>query len=78
MMHLNTSISSYLPMQVVAKGMIRRNQGGSIVHVSSIGSSKATEQIMVYAASKAALDQMMKVMALEWGPHQVGRVCGGI
>ena len=26
---------------------------------------------MIYSGTKAAVDQMM-VMALEWGPHQVG------
>ena len=52
--------------------MIRRKQGGAIVQIFSIGSKMAIPGIMCYSASKAAMDQMMKVMALEWGPHQVG------
>ena len=51
--------------------MIDRKQGGSIVQVSSLCSTIAYPKKMIYSASKAALDQMMKVMALEWGPHQV-------
>ena len=52
--------------------MIDRKQGGSIVQISSVTTTKAFSATMIYAASKAAVDQMMKVMALEWGPHQVG------
>ena len=59
-------------IQVVAKGMIGRKQGGSIVQISSMSSTVAMPGQLLYAASKAAVDQMMKVMALEWGPHQVG------
>ena len=51
--------------------MVHRKQGGSIVQISSIASTKAFPRSLIYAASKAAVDQMMKVMALEWGPHQV-------
>ena len=51
--------------------MIARKQGGSIVQISSICSTIALPICMSYSATKAALDQMMKVMALEWGPHQV-------
>ena len=58
-------------MQIVAKGMIERKQGGSIVQISSICSTIAIPRSMIYSAAKAAVDQMMKVMALEWGPHQV-------
>ena len=58
-------------MQIVAKGMIERKQGGSIVQISSICSTIAFPRSMIYSAAKAAVDQMMKVMALEWGPHQV-------
>ena len=59
-------------VQVVAKGMIKSKQGGSIVQISSLGSKMAFRGGLIYLSSKAAVDQMMKVMALEWGPHQVG------
>ena len=36
-----------------------------------MGSLTAYSRVMSYSGSKAAVDQMMKVMALEWGPHQV-------
>ena len=51
--------------------MIERGKGGAIVHVSSLASMKGTATITAYCASKGALDQTMRVMALELGPHQV-------
>ena len=57
--------------QVLAAGMVRRGHGGSIVNVSSIASSIALRDHAAYCASKAALDQLTRVMALELGPHQI-------
>ena len=57
--------------QVLAAGMIRRGNGGSIVNVSSIASSVALRDHAAYCASKAALDQLTRVMALELGPHRI-------
>ena len=51
--------------------MIHRKQGGSIVQISSLCAMMALPRSMIYSGTKAAVDQMMKVMALEWGPHQV-------
>ena len=59
--------------KVVAKGMVTRGNGGSIVNVSSRASASAVESHTSYCASKGALDQVMRVMALELGPHQVSR-----
>lgn len=46
--------------QVVAKNMIERKIGGSIVNVSSQGGQAALEDHAVYCASKAALDMLSK------------------
>ena len=54
--------------------MVERGKGGAIVNVSSVASKLALADHAVYAASKAGLDQLTKVMALELGPHQVGTV----
>jgi len=61
--------------QIVAKGMIERQSGGSIVHITSAGSTIAAQGLMAYQGSKAAVDQMANVMALEWGPHQIRVNC---
>jgi NAD(P)-dependent dehydrogenase (short-subunit alcohol dehydrogenase family) len=57
--------------QVVAKGMIERGQGGAIVNVSSQASQVSLTDHTAYCASKGALDQLTRVMALELGPHHI-------
>ena len=57
--------------QVVARGMIARGQGGAIVNLSSQASQVALADHAAYCASKGALDQLTRVMALELGPHQI-------
>ncbi|KAK2175983.1 hypothetical protein NP493_692g06011 [Ridgeia piscesae] len=61
--------------QVVAKRMIDRGNGGAIVHISSRASQEAVENHLSYCATKGALDQVMRVMALELGPHQIRVNC---
>ena len=57
--------------QVVARGMIERGQGGAIVNVSSQASQASLADHTAYCASKGALDQLTRVMALELGPHNI-------
>ena len=57
--------------QVIARGMIARGRGGAIVNVSSTASSIAVRDHTSYCASKGALDQLTRVMALELGPYQI-------
>jgi L-xylulose reductase len=57
--------------QVVAKGMIERGVAGSIVNVSSMSSFQALPNHAAYAASKAGLDQLTKVMAVELGRYGI-------
>ncbi len=57
--------------QVVAKGMIARGKGGAIVNVSSQAGVAAIADHTAYCASKAGLDHLTRVMALELGPHQI-------
>ena len=57
--------------QVVARGMIDRGLGGAIVNVSSQASQASLADHTAYCASKGALDQLTRVMALELGPHNI-------
>lgn len=57
--------------QVVAKRMIERGIAGSIVNISSMSSFQALPDHAAYAASKAGLDQLSKVMAVELGAHGI-------
>jgi NAD(P)-dependent dehydrogenase (short-subunit alcohol dehydrogenase family) len=45
--------------------------GGSIVSIASVSSVVAFETQTAYAASKGALAQMTRVLAIEGGPHQI-------
>ena len=57
--------------QCAARKMVSGKRGGSIVNVSSQASMKAIAEHAFYAASKAGMDMMTKVMALELGKHNV-------
>ena len=58
--------------QVVAREMVQRGKGGSIVNVSSNASTLAlVAGISAYCASKGAVDSLTQAMALELGPHKV-------
>lgn len=60
-----------LVSQVIARNMIGRSQPGAIVNVSSQSSIRALPNHTAYCASKGALDQLTRVMALELGPHNI-------
>ncbi len=57
--------------QVVAGDLIRRGKGGAIVNLSSVASSMAFANHAAYCASKAGLDALTRVLALELGPHGI-------
>ena len=61
-------------MQLVGRRMVARKRGV----VVSIGSQTAfcgAEGRGVYAAAKAAISQLMRAAAVEWGPHGVRTLC---
>ncbi|XP_035217418.1 L-xylulose reductase-like [Stegodyphus dumicola] len=57
--------------QVVANSLKERGASGSIVNISSQAALVAIPKHATYCASKGALDQLTKVMALELGPFQI-------
>ncbi len=61
----------FILSQVVAQGMIDRGAPGAIVNISSMASWGALADHAAYCASKAALDMLTQVMALELGPHGI-------
>lgn len=62
---------SYFCSVEVAKRMFEAQRPGSIISISSIVGIVALEKLGVYAASKAALHQVTRVMALEWADRHV-------
>jgi NAD(P)-dependent dehydrogenase (short-subunit alcohol dehydrogenase family) len=71
---------SFLCCQVLAQEIIRTNTPGRIVNISSTASSIARPGIAPYAASKAGINQLTRVLAIELAPHQiaVNAVCPGV
>ncbi|KAH9361385.1 hypothetical protein HPB48_005234 [Haemaphysalis longicornis] len=59
-----------LQNEICAKSMKERGGPGAIVNVSSQAGIVALADHAVYCASKAALDQLTRVMALELGPYK--------
>jgi NAD(P)-dependent dehydrogenase (short-subunit alcohol dehydrogenase family) len=57
--------------QVVAAGLISRGAPGAVVNVSSQASMVGLADHAAYCASKGALDQLTRVMALELGPRGI-------
>ena len=60
---------AFIMSQAVARRM--RDQGGSIVHISSIGGITPSLGTNAYAAGKAGLAKLGELMALEWGPFGI-------
>ncbi len=57
----------WLAMRALAAPMVA-GKGGSIVVVSSVSGRLADQGMGLYCASKAALDMIVRVAALEWAP----------
>jgi 3-oxoacyl-[acyl-carrier protein] reductase/meso-butanediol dehydrogenase/(S,S)-butanediol dehydrogenase/diacetyl reductase len=62
---------AFLMARAVARAMIRREQGGAIVHISSIAAREARAATAAYTTSKAGLNALSRVMAMELAPHRI-------
>jgi NAD(P)-dependent dehydrogenase (short-subunit alcohol dehydrogenase family) len=61
--------------QVVARGMIQDVRPGAIVNMSAVGTMTVIPGFPAYHTSKAAVDMLTKVMAVELGPHKIRVNC---
>jgi 2-deoxy-D-gluconate 3-dehydrogenase len=57
--------------QVVGRHMIERGQGGKVINVASQMGLVGDKQRAVYCATKAAVVNLTRVLALEWAPHGI-------
>ena len=84
----NTNVKgAFFVAQEVGKRMLARARGaapgtytgGRIVNIASVAGLKVLPQIDVYCMSKAAVVQMTRAMALEWGRFgiNVNAICPG-
>lgn len=61
----------FLLTRAIAQGMIAAGIAGSIVNISSTASVLARPGIAHYGASKAGLNQLTRVLAVELAPHGI-------
>jgi NAD(P)-dependent dehydrogenase (short-subunit alcohol dehydrogenase family) len=64
----------FLLAQALAKGMLERRRG-SIINVGSINGTLAFPQRLAYCVSKAGVNMLTKVMAIEWASSGVRVNC---
>lgn len=69
-MRVNT-VAPLRVTQLVAKEMIAQGRSGAIVNVSSVAARIGLPLHAGYCASKAGLDALTRVMAVELGPHGI-------
>ena len=61
--------------QRIGARMIERGQGGKIINIGSMMSILGLPYLSVYAISKGALGQLTRVLAAEWGRHNIQVNC---
>jgi NAD(P)-dependent dehydrogenase (short-subunit alcohol dehydrogenase family) len=62
---------TWLTIRAGAQAMIDAGVGGSIVAISSISGTLADRDMGAYCVSKAGVDMLVKVAAVEWGAHGI-------
>jgi 2-deoxy-D-gluconate 3-dehydrogenase len=68
---LDTNLKSYfLASQAVGRHMVKQRRG-KIINISSTFGLVGFENRAAYASSKGGIGQLTKVLAIEWGPHNV-------
>jgi gluconate 5-dehydrogenase len=73
---LQTNLHSIFELtQLVGKGMVDRGKGGKIINIGSLMSTHGVPYLSVYAISKAGIAGLTRVLAAEWGPHNIQVNC---
>lgn len=62
---------AWLVARSVAKGMVAKGAGGSIINTGSVLAFKVQKGTMPYGVSKAGLVQMTKMLAAEWARYGI-------
>lgn len=63
--------SAFMVSQEAGRIMKEQGTGGKIINIASVAGQVALRTGVVYAATKAAMMQMTKVLAMEWGQYGI-------
>lgn len=77
---MDTNLKSvYFASKIAAREMMLQKSGGKIIQIASIGGLKGTSGLSTYGATKAAVINLTKTMALEWSRYNicVNAICPG-
>jgi NAD(P)-dependent dehydrogenase (short-subunit alcohol dehydrogenase family) len=66
-----TNVGGYLYCAQAAEPQMTNQGGGSIVMTSSNASLVAFPELLTYNISKGGVDQMVRTLAVEWGPRNI-------
>ncbi len=61
----------FVLMREIGKRMVARGAGGRMVNVTSSSAHRARMSLPAYGSSKAALAQLTRIAAAEFGPHGI-------
>jgi gluconate 5-dehydrogenase len=61
--------------QKIGAKMVARGQGGKIINIGSLMSLRGLPYLSVYAVTKGGIAQLTKVLAAEWGRHNIQLNC---
>lgn len=77
---MDVNVKGCFELAKLALPSMKANGGGSIINMSSIGGLKPEPGLGIYSVSKAALVMLTKVMAKEWGRHNIRAnvICPGL
>ena len=77
---LNVNLKGPFELCKTAYPVLKKRGGGSIIHISSIGGLTPESGIGIYSVSKAAIINMTKAMAQDWGTDniRVNAICPGL
>jgi NAD(P)-dependent dehydrogenase (short-subunit alcohol dehydrogenase family) len=65
------TFGAFIISKAIAKDMIRRNEGGKIVHIASAAGKIGAPGSAAYAASKWAVIGLVQSLALELAPYKI-------